>query len=59
MLLFRKELKLTQGLGITYGVSQGITFFAFAALFYIGAYLIAPSDTKPDYITINFEEMMM
>jgi len=43
---------MTQGFGITYGVSQGIIFFAYAALFYLGAYLIDIKD-------IDFQAMMM
>lgn len=52
---------MTQGLGVTYGLSQGIIFFAYAALFYLGAWLIVPAaegePAKPEKLT--FESMMM
>lgn len=52
---------MTQGLGLTFGLSQGIIFFAYAALFYLGAWLIVPAEAgerpKPERLT--FESMMM
>ena len=56
---FRKEVRMTQGLGVSYGVSQGIIFFAYAALFYLGAYLIAPDSGRPEWAALDFEGMMM
>ena len=49
---------MAQGLGITFGLSQGIIFFAYAALFYLGAYLIAGKG-RPDWAELDFEGMMM
>jgi len=49
---------MTQAMGLTYGISQGIMFFAYAALFYLGAWLIAdksPRNPQP----LSFEAMMM
>ncbi|KAF6034287.1 ABCB1 [Bugula neritina] len=54
----KKELKMTQAMGLTYGISQGIMFFAYAALFYLGAWLIAdksPRNPQP----LSFEAMMI
>lgn len=50
---------MTHGLGFTYGLSQGVIFFAYAALFTLGAWLVVddPNVQKPQHI--SFEAMMI
>jgi len=37
---YRKALKNSHVVGITFSFSQGVIFFAYAAAFWLGAYLI-------------------